>query len=223
MRRSERPGGLTALLPRGWKAFLLMAALAFAAASCPLKLAAQVGTKPEEQTFDYDPGAGKEVKIQQFAAVTTYEDAEIINSPVYGTYRVSKYRWKNWVTRSLYLTLINIALLAIILSLSKSEEYNLIVSYVLSGSSLAVSFWTFLCAMLIMMLKSSAWLYVLPVSAATGAAGYVVLMKIKRSDVSLTELKESFKKLSAVSKEDQRLASVEGSPGDWPNEDFIKF
>ena len=62
-----------------------------------------------------------------------------------------------------------------------------------------------------------------PVSAATGAVGYIVLMKIKKYDVSLTELKESFKKMSAASHEDSRLVSVEGTPGDWPSEDFIKF
>jgi hypothetical protein len=206
----------------GWTACLFLT-LALTAAFCPAPLAAQLGSKAEEQSFDYDPGAGETTpQIQQFAAETTYEDAVMVNHPVYGTVFFSKYRWKSWVTRALYLTLMNIALIAIILSLSKSEEHNIIVSYVLTGSSFAVSFWIFLCAVLIFRLESAAWLYVLPVSAVTMAVGYIVLIKIKRSDISFTELKESFKKLSAASNEDQRLVSVVGSPGEWPSEDFIK-
>lgn len=205
-------------------AFFLFAALALAAACCPGPLAAQLGTKAEEQSFDYDPGAGKDTpQIQQFASETTFEDAVMVNHPIYGTVMFSKYRWKNWVTRALYLTLMNIALIAIILSLSKTEEYNIIIAYVLSGSSFAVSLWIFLCAVLIFQLGANAWLYVGPVSLVTTAVGYIVLMKIKKFDVSLTELKESFKKMSAASQEDQRLISVLGTPGDWPNEDFIKF
>ncbi|MEK7721546.1 MAG: hypothetical protein AAB359_04060 [Elusimicrobiota bacterium] len=191
-------------------------------ALCPAPLAAQAGTRPEEQSFDYDPYAGKTPQIQQFAAETTFEDAVLVNHPIYGTIIFSKHRWKSWVTRALYLTLINIALTAIILSLSKTEEYNIIAAYVLSGAGFAISFWTFLCAALIFRLDSNAWLYVLPVSAATSAVGYIVLMKIKKSDISLTELKESFKKMRAASHEDQRLVSVEGPPGDWPDEDFIR-
>lgn len=207
------------------RALLFFTALTLAAALCPTQPAAQLGSKAEEQSFDYDPeAAGKEApKIQEFAAETTFEDAVMVNHPVYGTVMFSKYRWKNWVTRALYLTLINIALLAIIISLSKTEEYNIIVAYVLSGASFSISFWIFLCAVLIFQLGANAWIYVAPVSAVTAAISYIVLMKVKKYDVSLTELKESFKKMSAASHEDQRLVSVEGTPGDWPNEDFIKF
>lgn len=206
-------------------ALALFTALALAAALCPTQPAAQLGSKAEEQSFDYDPeAAGKEApKIQEFAAETTFEDAVMVNHPAYGTVMFSKYRWRNWVTRALYLTLINIALIAIILSLSKTEEYNIVIAYVLSGASFAMSIWIFFCAILIFRLEANAWTYVAPVSAATAAVGYVVLMKIKKYDVSLTELKESFKKMRAASHEDQRLVSVEGTPGDWPNEDFIKF
>ena len=200
-------------------AFLLFMAAAF----CPAPLAAQANSKAEEQSFDYDPGAEKETpKIQQFASESTFEDAVMVNHPIYGTIMFSKYRWRSWVARALYLALLNIALIAIVLSLSKDQEYNLIISYVLSGASFAISFWIFLCAVLIFQLNAGAWLYVLPVSAATAVASYVVLTKIKRSDVSFTELKESFKKMSAASQEDQRLVSVEGTPGDWPNVDFMK-
>lgn len=202
---------------------LLLAALALAAAYCPLPAAAQINTPAEEQSFDYTPGAGEETpKIAQPVAETTYEDAELVNHPVYGTLMLSKSRWKNWVARALYLALINIALLIITLSLSKTEEYNIIIGYVLSGASMTVSFWTFLCAVLLLQLRSATWLYILPVSVVTAGAGYLVLMKIKRSDVSLAELKESFQKMSAATREDQRLASVDGSPGDWPDQDFMK-
>lgn len=201
---------------------LLAAALTLAPALLPAPAEAQIGTRKEEQTFDYDPGAAQTEKLEKAAAETTYDDAEIVNHPVYGTIIISKHRWRNWVARALYLTLTNIALLVIILSMGKSEEHNLIISYVLAGMSLTVSFWTFLCAVLLFQLKAAAWLYVLPAAAVTGGAGWVVLMKIKRSDISLTELKESFKKMSAASKEDPRLASVNGLPGDWPAEDFIK-
>ena len=207
-----------------WTAALFIA-LALASALCPTRPAAQLGSKAEEQSFDYDPEAtGKETpKIQEFAAETTFEDAVMVNHPIYGTVMFSKYRWRNWVTRALYLTLINIALLAILISLSKTDEYNIIVAYVLSGASFAMSIWTFFCAILIFRLEANAWIYVAPVSAVTALISYIVLMKIKKYDVSLTELKESFKKMSAASHEDQRLVSVEGTPGDWPNEDFIKF
>ena len=205
------------------KLFCLSALALAAAAYCPPSAPAQANTPVEEQSFDYDPGAGEQTpKIEQYRAETTYEDAEVVNHPVYGTIMLSKNRWKNWVARALYLGLINIALLAVILSLSKTEEYNIIIGYMLSGASLTVSLWTFLCAILIFKLNSAAWLYILPVSLVTGGAGYLVLMKIKRSDISLTELKESFQKMRAAPNEDQRLASVDGSPGDWPDQDFLK-
>lgn len=201
-----------------------LAALALAAAAYrPEAAQAQANTPAEEQSFDYTPGDGEQTpKIVQSVTETTFEDAEIVNHPIYGTMMLSKSRWKNWVAHALYLGLINIALLAIILSLSKTEEFNIIIGYIFSGASLTVSFWTFLCAILIFQLKSAAWLYILPVALVTGVSGYLILMKIKKSDISLTELKESFQKMSAATHEDQRLASVDGSPGDWPEQDFLK-
>ena len=203
---------------------LCLAALALAAAAYgPSSAPAQANTPAEEQSFDYTPGAGEQTpKMAQSVTETTYEDAELVNHPVYGTIILSKSRWKNWVLRALYLGLINIALIAIILTLSKTEEYNIIIGYILSGASMTVSFWTFLCAVLLFQLNSASWIYILPLSLITGSAGYLVLIKIKKSDISLTELKESFQKMSAATHEDQRLASVDGSPGDWPDQDFMK-
>jgi hypothetical protein len=201
---------------------LCAAALGLAAALAPAPAAAQFGTRAEERAFDYDPGAKEADKVQKAVVETTFEDAEIVNHPVYGTIVISKHRWRNWVTRALYLTMVNIALIVILFSLPKNEEHNIIVSYTLSGMSMTVSFWVFLCAVLIYQLNSNAWTYVLPVSVFTGAAGYLALMRIKRSDISLTELKESFQKMRAASTEDPRLTSVPGTPGDWAGEDFVK-
>jgi len=201
----------------------LFIALALAAAFCPAQLASQANTRLEEQSFDYDPDAGKAApKQQQFATETVYEDAVTVTYPLYGSVIFSKYRWKSWVTRALYLMLFDVALLALIFAIPKTEEINILAAYVLSGASLAVSFWLFLCAVLIFQLKASAWLYVLPVSAASAIAGYTMLMKIKNFDISLEEVKESFKKPGTVTQEDQRLTSAQGTSGDWPDQDFIK-
>lgn len=188
----------------------------------PAPAAAQMDTSKSEQTFDYNAAPAEMKKIKKFAVETTYDDAEIINDPIYGTLVLSKHRWRSWVARAIYLTLVNIALLVIILSLSRTEEHNIIIGYVLSGISETLSFWVFLCAVLIFNLKAAAWIYLVPVSAATAAAGYAVLMKIKKSDISLSELKESFQKMRAAASEDPRLSSVSGAPGNWPDEDFLK-
>ncbi len=201
---------------------LLAAAVSLAAPLLPSPARAQMDTPQDQRTFNYDPGAKAVENLQKAMAETTYEDAIIVNHPVYGSVVYSKYRWKSWVTRALYLTLVNIALLGVILSLPKNEEYNIILGYVLGGISTTMAFWIFLCAVLILELKSSAWLYVLPVSLVMAAASYLALMKVKKSDISLSELKESFQKMSRASKEDSRLSSVNGSPGDWPNDDFIR-
>lgn len=204
------------------KALLTLAAGLALAALLPAPAAAQYGSKAEEQSFDYDPGAEEVKKVQKYAAEVTFEDAEMVNHPVYGTIVLSKYRWRGWVTRALYLTLINIALLAILLSMPRNEEVNIVVGYALCGVSATLSLWIFLCAVLIYKLKAMAWIYVLPVALFTWAAGYMILMRIKRSDISLSELKESFQKMNAASTEDPRLTSVPGTPGDWPGEDFLR-
>jgi hypothetical protein len=206
------------------RALFCLLALAAAAALAPASAPAQMNTAPEEQSFDYNPDAGKAVpELDKPAVETSYEDAEIVNDPVYGTVAISKHRWKNWVTRSLYLTLINIALIAVILTLPRAAEFNIIISYILCGCSMTLSFWCLLCAVLIYMLGAAAWLYVLPVSLITWAIGYVVLMKAKKSDISFSELKESFQKMNSAATEDSRLASVDGSPGNWAEEDFVRL
>ena len=195
--------------------------LALAWAGC-LPAGAQFDTDKTQQSFDYDPGGEETPQLQKESVSVEYADAELINDPVRGVFMVSKSRWKSWVARSVYLLIMDVALLVILLSLPKNEEQNIIVAYVLSGSSAILSFWVFLCAWLLFRLHAAAWLMILPLSLVMAAVTYIVLMKIKRSDVSLTELRESFQKMSALDNEDQRLVSMEGEPGDWPDNDFLK-
>lgn len=211
---------------RGKLTFLAMA-LALPLFAAALPAAAQYGTDEKQQTFDYNP-AGEEMPPAKKAPVSKvmvsvdYGDAELVNDPIRGVYMVSKSRWKSWVARVAQLLMVYLALATIILSLPKNEERNLIIAYALSGAGAVLSFWVFLCAWLLFQLNASAWMFVLPLSMVMMAATYIILMKIKRSDVSLTELKESFQKTKDLSNEDARLASIEGRPSDWPNQDFIK-
>jgi hypothetical protein len=184
---------------------------------------AQFSSRKELQTFDYNPDSTDTVvPIQKERITIDYSDAEIVNDPAQGSYLVSKNRWKNWVARATYLLFVYLAFMVIILSLPKSEEYNLIIAYMLSGANAVLSFWVFLCAWLLFRLGSAAWMGILPLSLAMGAAAYMVLMRIKRMDISLTELKESFQRLRSLSSADKRLDSVEEGPGDWPDVDFVK-
>ena len=183
---------------------------------------AQYGSKEELQTFDYNPDAAEEVQIQKERISVDYSEADIITDPMQGVYLVSKNRWKNWVARSTYLFFIYAAFMVILLSLPKTEEYNMIMAYILAGSEAALSFWTLLCAWLLFRLDARAWLAIFPLSLAMGAATYMMVMKIKRYDISLSELKESFQRMRAMTSEDKRLVSVENGPGDWPDADFVK-
>lgn len=203
------------------KRALFLAALALAWAG-GLPAAAQFDTDKTQQSFDYTPGGEEAPQLQKEAVSVDYSDAELVNDPVRGSYMVSKNRWKSWVERAVYLLIMDVALMVILLSLPKDEEYNIVIAYLLSGSSAALSFWVLLCAWLLFRLHSNAWLMILPLSLIMAAATYVVLMRIKRSDVSLSELKESFQKMSALGNDDRRLASVEGHPGDWSDKDFIR-
>ncbi len=200
--------------------FTLALALPLFAAALPA--AAQYGSDEKQQTFDYTPPDAATSQIAKEMVSVDYGDAELINDPVQGVFMVSKSRWKNWVARAVYLLIMDIALILILLSLPRNEEYNIIIAYTLSGASAILSFWVFLCAWLLLRLGASAWMLILPLSLAMAAVTYVMLMKIKRSDVSLTELKESFRKLSDLSNMDSRLISIDGQPGDWPNQDFLK-
>jgi hypothetical protein len=152
-----------------------------------------------------------------------YEDAVIVEDPMRGTIVVSKHRWKNWVARAVYLLLINIALIVVIISLPKNEEQNILISYFLSGAGFTLAIWVLFCALLLVKWGNAASGMIFPLSLLMFAMSYFVLMRIKKSDVSLAEIRDSFKKMAKAGTEDQRLASVYGKPGDWPDEDFIKM
>ncbi|HBA60355.1 MAG TPA: hypothetical protein DCZ92_05990 [Elusimicrobia bacterium] len=201
--------------------FLLLAPLAVLACSATLR----AQTPEQERAFDYTPANGEETRLQPLKpTVETVMDEEVVvrNDPREGVVITSKNRWKSWLERTLYITLLNIAIAAILASLPKNDEYSLIISYFVSGISLVLSFWIFLCAILLFTLKSASGLYALPVSAVMGAVTYYLLMRIKRADVSLSELKDSFKNSAGGSGSDQRLASIDGAPGDWQEQDFMK-
>ena len=85
-----------------------------------------------------------------------------------------------------------------------------------------LALWEFLCAVFLFRLGSASYLYIALVSFIMGAVFYLVLLKIKKYDAALAGLKESFRQVNAIDKEDARLASVDDAPGDWPDQDFIK-
>ncbi len=186
-------------------------------------LHAQVPPPGQDAAFDYTPEKGEQIEEPERPTVRiNLNDVEVIRHPQMGTIFISKHRWRNWVERSLYLILVNIALLVILGSLPKNDENNLIVSYFLSGISFMLAFWIFLCALLLFKFRSLTGVYVLPVSAAMCGATYYLLLKVKQADISLSDLKDSFRQQNRAGSSDQRLSSVDGSPGDWPEQDFLK-
>lgn len=169
---------------------------------------------------EIDPEA---VELAKKQLEMQYVDAVIVEDPMRGTIVVSKHRWKSWVARAIYLLLINIALTIIIISLPKNEEQNILISYFLSGAGFTLAIWVLFCALLLVKWGNAAAGMIFPLSLLMFVMSYIVLMRIKKSDISLTEIRESFQKIAGAKSEDQRLASVYGKPGDWPDEDFIKL
>ncbi|MDT8287184.1 MAG: hypothetical protein RQ748_08760 [Elusimicrobiales bacterium] len=169
---------------------------------------------------EIDPGAveldAKQIELQ-------YVDAVILEDPMRGIIVVSKYRWKSWVARAIYLLLINIAITVIIISLPRNEEQNILIAYFLSGAGFTLAIWVLFCALLLVKWGNAAAGMIFPLSLMMFVISYIVLMRIKKSDISLTEIRESFQKIAGAKSEDPRLVSVYGSPGDWPDEDFIKL
>jgi hypothetical protein len=206
------------------KKFFLAAALAFPLFIWGLPAAAQFDTDRKQQTFDYDPDKtdAPGPRHEQGTISSDYADTEMITDPVDGVFLVSKNRWKSWVSRAVYLILLYLALIAVFFSLPKTEEANIIISYTLSGACAVISFWVFLCAWLLFSLNAPAWPFILVFSLLLGTGTYFLLMKLKRSDISLTELRASFQKMSDLTNKDQRLISIDGQPGDWSDKDFLR-
>ncbi|KAF0126242.1 MAG: hypothetical protein FD189_978 [Elusimicrobia bacterium] len=194
--------------------------LLFAAAAAPAPAQERRLGEAMPVVEELDPGemetAAKQIEL-------AYEDAVIVEDPMRGTIIVSKYRWKNWVARAVYLLLINIALIILIISLPKNEEQNILISYFLSGAGFTLAIWVLFCALLLVKWGNAAAAMIFPLSLLMFVTSYIVLMRIKKSDISLAEIRESFKKMAGAKSEDQRLSSVYGKPGDWPDEDFIKL
>ena len=174
------------------------------------------------QSFDYTPESGQSAPVIAQPMVTSeYEDAEIIDDPFYGVVVVSKQRAKNWALRAVYLLLADLALIFLIFSLPKTDEYNVMASYALSGASFVMAFWEFLCAFFLFRLGSPFWLYIFPVSVIMAVIFYVTLMNIKKHDVPPPGLEETARQMCADAKNGRRLDSVDPTPGTWPDQDFI--
>ena len=178
----------------------------------------------KDNAFNFQGDIAEEYNIEKKAVSMDYSQVDIFDRPdLGGMIMLSKTRWKNWVARAVYISLINLLLIILIVSLPKDSEPNIIISYLLSGSSFMMSFWIFLCSTIIFRLKAVQIAVIfLPVAFILSAVTYFLLLKIKKSDISLSELKESFQKLNKTNAEDERLISVPGIPGDWSNEDFVK-
>ena len=176
-----------------------------------------------ENAFNFNDDPQK-YNIEKPDVEVDYSEIEMIEDHVKGELiLVSKNRWKSWVERSIYVLLVNTLILILIVSMPKNNESAIIVSYLLSGAGAVMSLWLFLCAVLLFRLNAgySAIIF-LPVSFILAAINYFLLLRTKKSDISLSELKESFQKLEKASPEDPRLISITGIPGDWPDDDFIK-
>ena len=177
-----------------------------------------------DNAFNFQGEIAEEYNIEKKAVTMDYSQVDIYDRPdLGGMIILSKTRWKNWVARAVYIGLINLLFILLIVSLPKDNEPNIIISYLLSGSSFVMSFWMFSCSILLFRLREiPSSIIFLAVAFILFAITYFLLLKIKKSDISLAELKESFQKLNKTSAEDERLISVPGLPGDWPNEDFVK-
>jgi hypothetical protein len=122
--------------------------------------------------------------------------AEIIDHPVYGVIVLSKDRWKNWVFRSLIIIMVYLSLLIVILSIPKTSELNLIVAYILSGSAFVVSFWETLSGWMLTRLNNYkyGWSFIL-ISIPMYLASYFAVIRVKKNDISYSQIKEEFKKI----------------------------
>lgn len=155
-----------------------------------------------------------------------WENAEIIDHPVYGVLVLSKDRWKNWVFRSLIVVMVYISLSSILLALPKSSEFNFIVSYVFCGSLFVMSFWLNLCGWMLMRLGilSYGWIFEF-VSIPMYIGSYFMTLRIKKYDISYAKIKDEIRKIKEdeiKNYQDPRLYAVSGVYGEWEDEDFIR-
>lgn len=169
-------------------------------------------------------GDEKDYKIEKQAVTLDYSEVEIIDDPVQGGLIILRRdRWKNWVARGIYVLIVNVLLIILMASIPRNSDANLIICYLVAGASFSMNFWISFFGILLLRLKAflSGTVFV-PASLLFFVLTYFFILKVKKSDISLSELKESFKKLEQATKEDPRLVSVSGVPCDWPDEDFLK-
>ena len=194
---------------------LLAAPLALALAQ-PAAAQARAG----ESAFDYSPGAEAPAERAGRQPPVNLADVEVIKYPQGTTAFIYKHRWKDWLERTVYLCLVAVALLALTASLGLADEQNLLIAYVLEGVNFMMAQWVLVCGITLLKMRSPYGFYALPAGLALGAATYYLLMKIRAADVSLAEVRDAFLQPAEGSGSDQRLASVDGSPGDWPDKDI---
>lgn len=161
------------------------------------------------------PGAGPEAE---------YGPVEVVRYPNGSFAFVYKHRWKDWLESTAYLFLVTAALLALAASLGRKNEQSLRVSYFLEGIVFGLSVCVLACSLKLLRLKQDVGLYLLPAGPLLMGAAYFLLMKIKADDISLAEMREAFLQPPppAEGGQDGRLSSVEGTPGNWPDQDIVK-
>lgn len=151
--------------------------------------------------------------------------AEIIDHPIYGVIVMSIDRWKNWVFRCVMIIMIYLSIIVVILSMPKNAELNLIVGYILSGAAFVISFWESLSGWMLLRLNSYqyGWGFIF-ISLPMYFVSYIVLMKVKKYDISYAEIKEEIRKAREIEKnknELNQIPEVSGEYGEWEDEDFI--
>lgn len=155
-----------------------------------------------------------------------WENAEIIDHPVYGVLVLSKDRWKNWVFRSLIVIMVYISIIIVMVSIPKNSDFIISGCYIFAGSLFVLSFWLDMCGWMLLRLRSFkyGWSFIL-ISLPMYIGSYIITMKIKKYDISYAEIKEEIKKAKEIEQanyEDPRLSAVSGIYGEWEDEDFIR-
>lgn len=155
-----------------------------------------------------------------------WENAQVIDHPVYGVLILSKDRWKNWVFRSLIILMIYVSVASITLSIPKTSDINFAASYILCGALFVISFWLTLSGWMLMRLENYkyGWIFV-TVSLPLYLGSYMITMVIKNKDISYEKIKDEIRRLKEEEMknyEDPRLYAISGEYGEWEDEDFIR-
>lgn len=167
----------------------------------------------QENGIDSD----KQAQVPKQSVTVEYSDVDIIQNPVVGFIVLPKDRWKNWTARGIYLVVINSLIFVVILSLPKTEKYNILASYFLSGASFMISFWLMMLSYLLFRLKAEAGSLMFLVSLISLVVSYIVLVKVKNCDVI-----DEIQKPVTTEVEDKRFSTISGHASELPEDDFVK-